>query len=57
MKTYTFEVVIKEGNDEFWKDIIKHNKTGCEDVKNVLDDFIFRSGFDYYFKLIKYEDK
>lgn len=31
-KTYTLQVVVQEGNDEFWEGIRKANKTGCDEV-------------------------
>ena len=34
MKTYTFEVRIEEGCDEFWEEL--EGKTGCDEVKNLL---------------------
>lgn len=32
LKQYKFEIIVNEGNDEFWDDINKSGKTGCDDV-------------------------
>ena len=61
MKTYTFEVVIHEGNDEFWEEINEQNVTGCEAVKNIIDVALSQHGlFDgdnCEIKLKKFEDE
>ena len=33
MKKYTFEVVVKEGNDEYWE---KMKGTGCDEIKKII---------------------
>ena len=58
MKTYTFEVIVREGDDEFWENI---KGTGCDEVFTLLDNLLFNGGFSYGddcgLKLVKYEDK
>ena len=43
MKSYIFEVVIEEGNDEFWEELIKKNINGVVEVRQIilhaLDEF------------------
>jgi hypothetical protein len=45
MKTYTFELVIKEGNDEFWEEISNKNVSGCEEVEDLVADALASVGF------------
>ena len=33
MKRYTFEIVVTEGNDEFWEEATAEGKTGCDDAQ------------------------
>jgi hypothetical protein len=42
MKRYTFEVVITEGNDEFWEGL---EGSGCDVVKETLVDILSEYGF------------
>ena len=46
MKKYTFEVVINEGNCEYWEDLIKEGKSGCDELKKAIRDAIYNIGFD-----------
>lgn len=60
MKTYTLEVVIHEGNDEFWEYLNATNSTGCEDVLEVVKRAMAEYGwFEPWcsIKLIKFENK
>lgn len=45
MKTYTLEVTITEGCDEFWEDIIDRQVTACDEVKQAVRDILFDAGF------------
>lgn len=36
MKTYTIEIVINEGSDEFWENICTDDKTGCDEVLEAI---------------------
>ena len=56
MKIYTFEVVIKEGNDEWWEELNKSGKTGCEEILEDLEGTLDAVGLDVKVRLIKYED-
>jgi len=44
MKQYKFELVICEGNDEFW-DAIPFSSSGCDEVSNFLKDLLSDVGF------------
>ena len=44
MKTYTFMLTIKEGNDEFWESIGK-NRSGCDELSNLLTMMLADYGF------------
>lgn len=57
MKRYTLELVITEGNDEFWEEILIDGKTGCDDVTATIINGLHNCGLDAAIKLVKYEDK
>jgi len=44
MKTYKFELTIKEGNDEFWE-AIGSNQSGCDEVRGLLLCMLADYGF------------
>lgn len=46
MRRYTFKLVINEGSDEFWDDIRNRQLTGCEEVKELIDEALFAVGLD-----------
>lgn len=56
MKKYKFEVIINEGNDEFWESI--SNKTGCDEVLELVEESLIDKGFnindDCFITLINY---
>jgi hypothetical protein len=55
LKTYTFEIVIKEGSDEFWESL---KGTGCDEIKKAVEDTLEESGFVHtVVKLKKFEDE
>lgn len=57
MKIYTFEVVIREGTEDFWDELREQNSTGADDVRQQLEDLIEQVGFfDADVKLLRYED-
>lgn len=45
MKKYTLEIVIEEGSDEFWEELIAKNKTGCEEIQDCLINMLYDHGF------------
>lgn len=57
MKTYTIEVVVTEGNDEFWEEATANGATGCEDVLRLIKEELDMIGFSDNVKLVKFEDK
>lgn len=44
MKTYTFQIKVPEGNDEFWEGIA--NVDGINEVKMCLLSALYDYGFD-----------
>lgn len=54
MKTYKFEVIIEEGNDEFWESI--QGKTGCDEMLEVVKDLFNQEAWDAEIKLVEYKD-
>jgi hypothetical protein len=57
MKKYVFEVIIEEGNDEFWEDITSRGVTGCDEVAEIVANTFSGEGWEPYIKLIRFEDK
>ena len=58
MKIYKFEVVIYEGNDEFWEEIAE--RSGCDEVQQRLVDALAEVGYDganTSIKLVEYTNK
>jgi len=57
MKKYTFIVTLHEGHDEFWEELERYNKTGCEEVKQIIINALSDSGvYDYDVSLTRFED-
>ncbi len=44
MKKYKFELVIKEGNDEFWEEV-NESTTGCDIVYEQIETILANYGF------------
>ena len=60
MKTYTFELTIEEGHDEFWEDINQNSKSsGVDELIETIKVSMQQYGWepcDYNLKLKKFED-
>ena len=59
MKSYTFEIIINEGCDEFWEETTAGGKSGCDDVQMLLFDTL-NQNIDIELadiKLVGYKDK
>lgn len=58
MKTFTFTVVIEEGNDEFWESLANEKDMGITTVTEVLKEAIEGSlAFDPEITLTHFEYK
>lgn len=61
MKRYTFEVVVEEGNDEFWEELKDSNSTGCDQMTAAILDSIDTGnatmGMAATVKLTRFEDQ
>lgn len=57
MKRYTFEVVITEGSDEGWEEMLEGGKTGCDELLEIVISGMQHIGFEPEVTLKKYEDK
>ncbi len=57
MKTYKFELIIKEQSDEFWEDITKDNKSGCDEIIELVNEILGNSNLSFDVKLINFIDK
>ena len=42
MRKYTFEIVVEEGNDEFWESL---KGSGCDEVQAVVAEALESNGF------------
>ena len=56
MKTYTIEIVIQEGSDEFWEEITADGKTGCDEVLESIKGEI-QNYFPESVRLVSFTDK
>ena len=45
MKKYTIQVVIEEGNDEFWEDLEARNVTGCDEIMEAMREMLNSYGY------------
>lgn len=53
MKTYVFELTVREGMDEWWEKL--QDKTGCEEVQALIEDYLFNIGLNVNLTLINYK--
>ena len=56
MKKYTLELVVNEGNDEFWEQIADNGKTGCDEILDAITEQL-GNWPEIEIKMIKFEDK
>jgi predicted metal-binding protein len=57
MKQYTFELVINEGCNEGWEEMLENGNTGCDELLEQVKAALAEYGFEPDIKLVKYEDK
>jgi hypothetical protein len=58
MKTFKIEVVINEGSDEYWEELRKDGKTGCDEVTQAVREAVDGAfPVDAEVRLIDYKDK
>lgn len=56
MKQYKFEIVIREGHDEFWESL--EGKTGCDEILDTVREVFSNDGaLDVSVKLVEYKDE
>ena len=57
MKKYVIEIIITEGNDEFWESL--DGRSGCDDVLEGVKECFAGSGigYDSEIRLVKYTDE
>jgi hypothetical protein len=57
MKRYVFELIVEEGNNEYWEGLTSRNETDCDGMTEQLRDMLAEHGFEPTVRLVKYEDK
>jgi hypothetical protein len=58
MKRYVFQIIVEEGNDEFWEDLETRGITGCEDLRDMILDSLGGTGLcEAEVKLVEYTNK
>lgn len=58
MRKYVIQLTIQEGDDEFWEDIINNNKSGCDEVMDMIDHALGACCIDLSdIKLVEYTNK
>ena len=55
MKQYKFEVIVKEGNDEFWESL--ENRSGCDEVLEMIQQCFDVAGIEPKVRLVEYTDE
>jgi hypothetical protein len=58
MKRYKFEIIIEEGNDEFWEEVEQNPGKGIEDLHTMIRECLSSTGLDEAeVRLTEYTDK
>jgi len=58
MKRYKFEIIIEEGNDEFWEGVEQNPGQGIEDLHTILRECLATAALDdAEIRLVEYTDK
>jgi len=58
MKRYKFQIVIEEGNDEFWEEADRDPGKGIADLHSMIAECLASTGLDdAEIKLIEYTDE
>jgi hypothetical protein len=55
MKRYVFELIIEEGNDEFWESIA--DKSGCDEILEWMKEILDANAPEYELRLKEFTDK
>jgi hypothetical protein len=56
MKKYTITVVVNEGSDEFWEELEEANKTGCDEVVQMVKDALNDHFIEAEVSLTRFDD-
>lgn len=58
MKRYVFQIIIEEGNDEFWEGVEQNPARGIEDLLTMITEGLAASALDdSEIRLVEYTDK
>jgi len=58
MKRYVFQIIIEEGNDEFWEGVEQDPGNGINDLHTMITESLEGTGLgDAEVRLIEYTDK
>lgn len=58
MKRFVFQIIIEEGNDEFWEEVNANPGKGVEDLHIMLRECLSHAGMDDSdIRLVEYTDK
>jgi hypothetical protein len=58
MKRYVYQIIIEEGNDEFWESVEHNPGQGIEDLHTMITECLAGTGLDdAEVRLIEYTDK
>jgi len=58
MKRYVYQIIIEEGNDEFWEGVEQDPGNGISDLHTMITECLEGTGLgDSEIRLIEYTDK